>query len=509
MKVYIFKNAWKNIVRNKGRNILIGIIIVVIAAATSVTLAISNTSKKLIDSYKNSQQVEATISVNREKMREQMKPPTDGESFEDMKDQMSDNFRETSKISEDDIKKYGDSKYVTSYYYTLSTGVNSNITKVSASSKMPSMPGGMGFGGKEDFRMGSSSSDFTIVGYSSIDAMTDFIEGNYKISSGQVFEDFSKNQCIINSELAEANSLSVGDSITIIDPNNEDITMSLEITGIYDDKSTSQDNAMSMFSNSANQIITSSTVVNNFTSEDSDMSVTTTPTFILKDSTVIDKFTKEVENKGLNESLTVSTNLEKVESSLSTISNVKTFAESFLIITLIIGVVVLFVINMINIRERKYEIGVLRTIGMKKSMLCFQFMTELLIITIAALVIGAGIGAAASVPVSNSLLKNEIESSSTQKEDMKNNFGRDFSGGPPNMPGSSDSSNKSSKSSNGDMPTRGMKSVQAYDSIDAAVDFKVLLELLGIGIILSLVSSSASMIAIERFQPLEILKERS
>ena len=49
------------------------------------------------------------------------------------------------------------------------------------------------------------------------------------------------------------------------------------------------------------------------------------------------------------------------------VDNVKIFATTFLIITLIIGGVVLVVINMINIRERRYEIGVLRTVGMKKS----------------------------------------------------------------------------------------------------------------------------------------------
>ena len=506
MKVYIFKNAWKNITRNKGRNILIGIIIVVIAASTSITLAISNTSSKLINSYKESQQIEATISVNRENMRGQMRPGEgSSESFEDIKEKMSSNFREASNISEDDIKKYGDSKYVTDYYYTVSTGVNSSIEKVSMSSKGGmEPPGGMDFGrGREDFRMnGASSSDFTLVGYSSTSAMIDFIEGNYKISSGQVFEDFTQEQCLINSELAEANSLSVGDTITIIDPNNSDITMTLEISGIYDDNTTSQDNAMSMFSGSANQIITSSEIVNKFVEQDSDMSTTTTPTFILKDANSIDSFTEEVKEKGLSEYLTVSTNLEEVESSLSTISNVKSFATTFLIITLLIGTIVLFVVNMINIRERKYEIGVLRTIGMKKSMLCFQFMSELLIITIAALVIGAGIGTALSVPVSNSLLKNEIESSQTQMNDVKENFGRDFAKG--NMPSMPDMPGGNSKG-----PSRGIVSIQAYDSINAVVDFKVLLELLGIGVLLTVISSSSSMIAIERFQPLEILKERS
>ena len=56
---------------------------------------------------------------------------------------------------------------------------------------------------------------------------------------------------------------------------------------------------------------------------------------------------------------------------------------------------------------------------------------------------------------------------------------------------------------------KGVANVEAFKSIDAVVDFKVMLELLGIGLLLTLVSSLASMSAIQRFQPLEILKERS
>ena len=47
-----------------------------------------------------------------------------------------------------------------------------------------------------------------------------------------------------------------------------------------------------------------------------------------------------------------------------------------------------FVINMINIRERKYEIGVFRTIGMSKLKLTMQFVLELLIISTMSLIIG-------------------------------------------------------------------------------------------------------------------------
>ena len=335
------------------------------------------------------------------------------------------------------------------------------------------------------------------------DAMSNFIDGTYKITEGEVFEDFDSNNCIISSELAEANELSVGDTITFNDPNNEENTIELVITGIYEENDKDMGNAMNIFSNSANQIITGTKVINDFASTSDDLKTTITPTFILKSADDIDSFSKELTDKGLDENLTLSTNLEEVEQSTSTISKVKSFAETFLILTLVIGAVVLFVVNMINIRERKYEIGVLRTIGMNKVLLCVQFMCELLIITVFGLIIGSGIGALASVKVSNSLLASEIESSKNKTEDISKNFGRGPEGmGGGNMPAFQPDMGNSKK-------FKGVVSVQAYDSIDAVVDYKVLIELLGIGIVLTLVSSSASVVAIDRFQPLEILKERS
>lgn len=480
--MYILKNAITSITRNKGRNLLIGIIIIVIACSTTVSLAIRNSSNSLIESYENMYDVEATIGVNRENMREGMKPGSNEDSSSKQED-LREKFKEASNISIDDIKKYGESNYVKDYYYQISVGVNaSKLTKVSSTSNNSN---DRGPGGKEEFK-GESSGDFTLVGYSSVSAMSDFISGKYTITDGEVSSDINSNTCVINSELATLNNIKVGDKITFTDPDNSKNTITLEVTGIYEEKSDNNE-GMDMFTSSANTIITNTNVVNKLTSKNSDMSTRISPTFILNSKEDIEAFTKEVEEKGLSEYLSVTTNLEVIESATSTISNVKTFATTFLIITLVIGGVVLFVINMINIRERKYEIGVLRTIGMKKKHLTLQFMSELLIVALGSLLIGAGIGSLVSVPVSNSLLQSEINSSNEQTENIGKNFGRD--GGPGGH-------------------INGVAEVQAFKSIDAVVDLKVLGELFGIGIILIVVGSSASILAIQRFSPLTILKER-
>lgn len=488
--MYILKNAFISITRNIGRNLLIGIIIVVISCACAITLAIRNSASALITSYQNQYEVTATIGINRESMRGNMQMDREAsqEEKETNKENMNTIFASISNISTDEIHTYGESEYVKSYYYQKSIGVNSlELEPASTTTATDSSEQSFGGkGGKQDFT-NQTNSDFTLEGYSSIEGMQDFISGKYSITSGEVSSDIESDTCVINSELATLNNIEVGATITLVDPDNENNTITLTVTGIFEEISDTED-AMGMFTSSVNKIITNTNVVEKLMNVNSEMKATTTPTFILTSKDVISSFEEELTEKGLSEYLSLSTNLDQVESATSTISNVSTFALTFLIITLLIGGIVLFVINMINIRERKYEIGVLRTIGMKKSLLTLQFVSELLMVAIISLAIGAGIGSLASVPVSNYLLDQEIHSAEEQVSDVNRNFG---------------GANKE-KFNN----VNGIATVQAFDSIDAVVDLKVLGELFVIGILLTLISSSASMISIQKFSPLTILKER-
>ena len=470
--MYILKNTITSIKRNKGRNLLIGLIIMVIAIAVTVTLAINNTAASLIKAYKDKYQVEASITVNRENMMKDFNPS----DKENSKSNMKDKFSLASSLTESDIKNYADSKYVKSYYYTSSVKVNSNELEKAEMSSNNDMP--------ERKKDEDDYSSFEIKGYSSYDAKNEFISGSYKITDGEIFTDFTINNCLINSELATINNLKVGDTITFTDDNSN--TYQLVISAIFEENSS--DNK-SMFSNSANTIITSSNFINKMSITNSELKVSVNPTFILTSKDVVDKFSSELTSKGLDENLMVTTNLESIDESVSTISNVKTFAVTFLVLTLIIGAAVLLIINMINIRERKYEIGVLRTIGMKKTKVCLQFILELLIVALASLLLGAGIGSFASVPISNKLLANEIATSKNENNNIRENFGKN------------DKFN--------DKKFNGVANVEAFDSINATVDVKVLLELLAIGLSLTLISSISATVSIQKFSPLTILKERS
>ena len=489
--MFIFKNAYISIIRNKSRNILIGAIILVIACACTITLAINNTAKDLINSYDSAYEKEITLSFDRNKMMKDI-----DFSKEDM-ESAKEAFENIKSYTLEDIENFSTSEHIESYYYTYNISLNgNNIEKAEIETNRGGFggPGKMPGGGR-----GKSSLDFTLTGYSSINQMSEFINGTYtilEITDNAWDIVFDGNYVFINEELASYNELKLNDKIVLEDENNN--TYEFEIIGIFEDNDTENNSMMSMFSNSANTIVTGASSLVNIDNSNDSVEGSITPTFIIDDYDNATLVQDEFYEKGLDETYVVETNQELAESGVSSIKNVKSFATTFLIITLLIGGIVLFILNMINIRERKYEIGVLRTIGISKLKLTMQFVIELLMVAFVALIVGALAGATMSKSVSNSLLASEIESSTNSMEDMKNNFG-----GPGGMPGGP----------GGKMPdfgkVSGVVTVQAYDRVDAIVNAKVIFELLAIGLTLVLISSASAMVSIQRFSPLTILKERS
>lgn len=66
--MYIMKNAFISISRKKGRNILIGIIITVIACACTIALVIRNTANMTVEEYRNANDIVGSISFDRQSL---------------------------------------------------------------------------------------------------------------------------------------------------------------------------------------------------------------------------------------------------------------------------------------------------------------------------------------------------------------------------------------------------------------------------------------------------------
>ncbi len=540
--MYILKNALKCIGRARGRNILIGIIVLVIAVSACLGLSIRQAAQNAKEETLANMSVTATISFDRQSMMNDMQS---GGGFD--RDNFINMMGNSSELTLEDYQKYAKSSTVKDFYYSLTSSLNGSDdfeavstdtdTESEETTDRPGMPGGMpgGFGGGF-----GESGDFALVGYSSEAAMTAFINSTAQITQGDMFtQGTDAYDCIISEELAVFNDLSVGNTVTMTNPNNEDETYTLNIVGFYSDTASNTDTEFSVFgspsSDPANKIYMSYTALQKIINASEDSAITETDettgrqtstalkgdlsaTYLFANTQDYYQFEEDVRAMGLDDSYTVSSpDIASFENSLEPLNTLSSIATTFLIVILIIGAIILIVLNIFNVRERKYEIGVLTAMGMKKGKVAVQFLTEIFVITIIAVIIGAGIGAVSSVPVTNSLLANQIESQQSSQEDIEANFGRGErpdampSNAPNNMPGGEPNNMKPQGGGFGDSfkNIMGISAEQNYiDEISSAMNWTVVWQMLGIAILLTLVAGSVSMLFIMRYEPLKILANR-
>lgn len=545
--MYIIKNALRCIGRSKVRNALISIIALVIAVSACLGLSIRQAAESTKESTLAEMSITATISYDRSSMMNNMmgegKGPG-GDGFD--RDRFKDMMGSASSLTLEEYQKYADVESVQDFYYTLTAAFNGNDnlepvtdetedTESESSSNLGGFGGGMGFpggvgGGKGMF----SSSDFSVIGYSSDSSMTAFIDGMASIlEGGTMFEEgTTEKECVISEELAIFNDLAIGDTIVLTNPSVETETYKLKIVGLYT-SSSNNDFSMSKFGkgqNPANQIYmsavalqtildasdeVSTTITDENTGRERDSAVTgsLSATYVFANTEKYSAFEEEVRTLGLDDSYTVSSpDLAAFENSLTPLNTLSTMAGWFLVVILIIGAIILIVLNIFNVRERKYEIGVLTAMGMKKWKVAAQFMCEILVVTMIAIIIGAGIGAVSSVPVTNALLEGQVESQNSQQTQKEENFGRpgDFGGGFPggNMGGMS--LDRPDEMSGGKNRFDNMwGSAENYiTEVNSAMNLTVVFQMIGVGLILTLVASLASVLFIMRYDPLKILANR-
>lgn len=501
--MYIIQNAWKSIVRNKPRNILIGIVILVIVTSSCVALSIREASETVKENTIRDLNVTATIAFDRTSAMNNLqasgsfdKSTFNKASLSGSSLTLDDYMTYTAAQSEGDSYYYSTTASLNTTGDLLAYGATTDTTETSTSSTSR--------GGKGSFMV---QGDFTLTGFSSYDAMMSLFgeDGTHSVTDGTMFDETSTDlTCIISDELALYNELVVGDVITLVNPNNEEELYTFTIRGIYTNTasndgnqafaSTDPANIIYLNNNALTSIIEASralgNVVVNTDGTESETALTSQLAFTYSFSTVDHYYAFEtsVYDLGLSEDYLVSSpDLSAYESSLAPLETLSTMAGWFFVIVLSIGGIILIVLNVFNLRERKYEVGVLTAIGMKKHKVASQFVVELFAVTFMAIILGTAIGSSASVPVANALLSNQVEQTQEASTTVNENFGF---------------RNNSSMSST-------QTEVTYVDSISNATNMTVVLQLVVVGLLLTIVSSLAALISIMRYEPLKILSSRS
>ena len=331
----------------------------------------------------------------------------------------------------------------------------------------------------------------SLVGNSNPDTMLEFLESEREIlPGGKMFE--ALNECIISEEIANLNGVNVGDTIQIDSVFPPVKSYTLNVVGIYSDTTEEYENPMYAslsYINRRNEIIVSFDTVMAVGWDDSyglDMSTE----YYLKNPDDLSKFEAEVRAKGLPNSYDVSINQDAYDKVSGPMSGLKGVATTFMTVILILGGIVLILISYLAIKERKYEVGVLRAMGMEKGKIALGIFSEAVMITALCLVIGLGIGSMSAQPVANSLLAGQVEAAERVAA-------ADDSGGKFLMSGGQ---TQTSDNASGYKP---VSDIQVNLSAD------VITQIIFIALALAALSGVVGIIRITKYEPLKILRERN
>lgn len=186
--MYILQNAVKNLFRNRGRNILMCVIVFAIITGAVIALCINNTSKGIIDEYKERFGSEVFLSPDIEKFMS----TRDG--------------AKTSLLTVDQYMDFADSEYIKEFYMTVTQEIASE--NLMAVDEIPVPDGVIIDGGHSEGGDPYVNPQMILKG----NTWNDFSTGIKKVIDGRMVE--TPNECLISQELAELNGLSVGDTVS-------------------------------------------------------------------------------------------------------------------------------------------------------------------------------------------------------------------------------------------------------------------------------------------------------
>jgi len=301
--------------------------------------------------------------------------------------------------------------------------------------------------------------------------------GDLTITSGETIDATSgENVALIGSSLAEKNELAVGDTFTAY---NTKIT----ITGIFETDNQFQDSGIIMPLTTLQTITDQADVVS---------SVVATV-----DSSDNVASTVESLKSSLGDDADITSEVERAESSVSSLQSIASLALTGVIAAAIAGAAIVLLAMVMVVRERRREIGVMKAIGGTDGKVVGQFITEGLTLTVFGAVIGMTLGILVSGPMTTSLVSNQSSTQSTSGRQM---------GAMPSTT-TSDSNESRPQGGPGGFISGGFQQLQTNATqVTASLTPDIIAIALGVTVFISLIGTAIPAWFTARVRPAEVLR---
>ena len=359
--MFVLKNAWFTIRRHAARSLVMVLVCLVVAAlATTAATVIQADTKARTTDYE-SQQVDAVIS------------PRKG--------------TKASPLGWNEYSKYAQRLQMDGMQYKAYFHETADIN-----------PEGL-----------TQSGTYSLVGVSDKQAEPTLPHGPFVLDQGKGLDYASQNASgtqtvLISKQMAQANKLKVGDTLTIKDPRQQDQQVKLTISGTYHYRKAADQ--------TANRAIytaypTFAMLGLDAASKPGDPGHELLVAFVLDSPSTYQKFIKELRKDGLKASQydIDSPSLNDYQRRMEPVHRAADQARTAIILVCLLGGLVLLGCLFLMLRGRANEIGMAITIGVHKARLGWQFALETLLLTLPGLVLGLALGTAISRPLGRSLFR--------------------------------------------------------------------------------------------------------
>lgn len=515
--MYFFKRAFLYVVRKVGKAVILGFILFIVATLVLTGFLIQTASDKTYDVARNKLGAKVTytsdlLSVMQNNIGERGQGGI-GKGFSLPGDYAAITTKEVEKIAEN-------SEYVKSY--TISANLAGK--PIDFSYYNPSSEEALS--NENEYNFMKNEANINIIGsdYESkglpFGETDEIIEGRY-FANEEI--DNASNVVIIEKTIANLNNINIGDSITVarqnqkrFEPNSDTSSASAnivyEVIGIYktgsptDISDTNFKGSFNLTENtmyapyttilSANLVGLSDTNLESAKVEiEANGYQVKSITFVLKDPSDVENFINEV--KSMSDINTTYRSLNASDSAykkmVGPIENVANTSRVLVIVVVIAGTFILGLLSMLFIRDRKYELGVLLSLGESRGKIVAQLITEMLFIAIISFSLAAATSSLTAQGTTNYLLNQEVSSYELESNN-KFNQGKFFGiGGFMNRPTEQSFENID---------------VETIETLTVTINSIDILKMFGIGIIVIIIGNIMQASFVLRCNPKQILLDK-
>jgi putative ABC transport system permease protein len=489
-RMNFIKRALLSVKARKGKSLLQIFVFTVICVLVLAGLSIQTAARKSGELARQKLGADVTLQVDIEKLRENMQSQQQS-SGERVRFQSTpipvDSAEELTSFSQ--IKGYN--------FYSSTTALATTFEPIESAeeavestdeSTNSNVTQGQGrFGGM-------AQGDISIQGVTYTDSTTEFMDRTSALVDGEHIneEDIGKNVALIEQTLAEENDLTVGDTITVTNPLDDSIPVELLVKGIYSTTSVGSDQGMNFTALIPyNKIYVPYTTATTLKGTDYEGTIDSA-IYYIENPAEMDSFVNQaqLESSIDFDTFKLDANDQLYQQMVGPIDNVASFSNNIVYLVSIAGAIILGLIIMMSIRERKYEMGVLLAIGELRWKLVGQFIVEILLVAAISFGIATFSGNAVANQVSDQLLNQELETAE-QTNTPASFRGRGMAGG--GMPG---------------LQAEQTQQVEKIEDLDVSVTADDLGLLAIIGILIAILSSLLPTFSVIRLQPKTILSRQ-